>query len=366
MIYADYNSTTPCPPEVAEAVRAALVDTFGNPSTRHTTYGRNARAIVDRARSLLASTVGAEEDELIFTSGATEACNLAIYGVATRLLRERPRFLAAATEHEAVLEPLRHIASVGGELVELEVDSEGRVKPFEVDEETALVCLMLANNETGVLQDVPAIAERVHAAGALLLCDTTQVLGKTPLNLKELGADFAVFSAHKAYGPKGVGALWKRRGLGISPQIRGGGQEAEMRSGTENVPALAGWATALELGLHDLTAKTERLESQLREALPALQINGAGADRLGGTSSLTLPGLPKGWLAQLRDVAASAGSSCASSDGKPSHVLAAMGVPEKDAANSIRVSLGRPTTNEDVDHIATRLIDGARKLLSTA
>jgi len=369
VIYADYNSTTPCPPEVVEAVRAALVDGFGNPSTRHTTFGRAARGIVDGAREALAARIGSEEDEIIFTSGATEACNLAIYGVATRLLGSRPCFFAAATEHEAVLEPLRHIGRSGGQFEEIAVDRNGRIDlhGLAFDDKTALVCVMLANNETGVLQDIPELAERVHAAGALLLCDTTQALGKMPLNVSELGADFCVFSAHKGYGPKGVGALWKRRGLGISPIIRGGGQEAELRSGTENTPGLAGWTAALGLddfGHFNLAEKTERLESQLRAALPELQINGTATKRLGGTSSLTIPGLPKGWLVQLRDVAASSGSSCASADGKPSHVLAAMGLSEKDAANSLRVSLGRPTTNENIDHIATRLIDGAKKLQS--
>lgn len=370
MIYADYNSTTPCMAEVIELMAEVQASAFGNPSSRHTIQGRAARAHIDTARSQLAAAIGARDDEITFTSGATEACNMAIYGVAQRLLARKPGLLVAATEHEAVLEPVRDCGRAGGTVIELPVDANGQVNlPAYEDalkqQPCSLVCIMLANNETGVLHDIACLAERAHEAGALFLCDTTQALGKIPIQMDALGADFAVFSAHKCYGPKGVGALWKRRGLSIDPLLRGGGQEAGRRSGTENVAGIAGFGLAVQSSCankHNMATLSQHLEKQLQAALPELRIHGKASPRIPGTSNIGLPGLRKGWLAQLSDVAASAGSSCASADGKQSHVLAAMGLNEKDAANAIRISLGHPTTMKNVDDIVQRLIAGANRL----
>ena len=374
MIYADYNSTTPIHPEVLERMCSILERDFGNPSTRHTPLGRAARGHIDQARQQFAAALRTHEDEVTFTSGATEACNLALLGVMERRLRERPKLLVAATEHPAILEPARACVQAGAQLTELRVDVHGRIdsEAFAeaMDEKVALFCLMLVNNETGVIQSRYAeMAQAAHEAGALVLCDATQALGKMDINLSALDVDFATFSAHKIYGPKGTGALWKRRGLSISPRIRGGGQEAGIRSGTENVAGIAGFGLAVErahgvLEAHQsfLTDHTRQLEAELAHEIDGLVIQGAAAERIPGTSMLTVPGLPKGWLSQLRNIAASSGSSCASGSGKTSHVLQAMGVKKSDAANSIRISLGQPTTKAEVKEIATRLIEGANRL----
>jgi len=374
MIYADYNATTPCLPEVADLMRQALLEDFGNPSNRATVLGRSARAHVDTARERISKAIGARSDEVIFTSGATEACNLAIFGVVERCLAPRPTILYSAVEHPAVLEPLKHCDNAGAQLEKIAVDAQGQIDlatfKTQLSREVGLVCIMLANNETGICQEqMSRLVDAARGAGAMVFCDATQVLGKLELNLESLGVDFAALSAHKCYGPKGVGALWKRKGLAISPQIRGGGQEAGLRSGTENVAGIAGFGLAAEIAHRELAthqahlqAMQNQLETTLLDALPGLQIHGLKTKRIPGTSMLTLPGLGRGWLTQLREVAASSGSSCASGTGKESHVLMAMGLSEKDAGNSIRISLGRMTTSDEVDIIAERLIDGANRL----
>jgi cysteine desulfurase len=372
MIYADYNATTPCLPEVVEAMRAALAEP-GNPSSRHHAPGRRAAAALDQARGSVAALIGAEPEQIVFTSGATEACNLAILGVAERLLAQRRRFVFSATEHPAVLEPHRRLRAAKAEVVKVGVDHQGRLDlgalEFAIDESTALVSVMLVNNETGVIHDVADASDAAHAVGALLLCDATQAAGRLPIDVTTLKADFVALSAHKLYGPQGVGALWIRRGLSLEPQILGGGQERGIRSGTHNLPGIVGFGVAAELARRDLAARrahlgtlTSRLEAALKSALPGLVIQGAATLRAAGTSFVTLPGLPRGWLAQLAEVAASSGSSCASGTGEPSHVLQEMGMSDADAANSVRISLGVPTTAADVDAIAAALIAGAKRL----
>jgi len=373
MIYADYNATTPCLPEVADLVRDCLCETYGNPSNRASLMGRNARAAIDTARGQVARAVGAAPDEIVFTSGATEACNTAILGVMERLLPVRPRILTSAIEHPAVCMPAEACTHAGAEWLELPVDAQGRLDinalKTTLNDKTALVCVMAANNETGVLQDIREIVRLSHAAGALVFCDMTQLPGKLPFSVHSEGVDFACFSAHKCYGPKGVGALYKRRGLALSPLIRGGGQENGLRSGTENVPGIAGFGLAADLAAREVNARrahlqrlTRLLESEIRRHLPDVIIQSEAADRLPGTSMFTLPGLNGKWLAQLSDVVASAGSACASLQEKPSHVLRAMGVDETLAARSLRISLGMPTTEAEIRTIAKRLIDGAHRL----
>jgi cysteine desulfurase len=230
---------------------------------------------------------------------------------------------------------------------------------------------MAANNETGVLQPVEEVVKLAHAAGALVFCDMTQMPGKLPFNVHTLGVDFACFSAHKCYGPKGAGAFYKRRGLALSPLIFGGGQEQGLRSGTENVPGIVGLGMAMDRAgreVHQRKAHLERLtrslESQVRSRLPRVVIQSQGADRLPGTSMFSLPGIRGKWLAQLPGIIASSGSACASLQGKPSHVLRAMGVDETTAMNSVRISLGTPTHEPEVREIAQSLIRGGEKLLA--
>lgn len=376
MIYADYNATTPCLPDAARLMTRMLCEDFGNPSNRASLFGRTARGAIDLAREQMARAAGAFPDEVIFTSGATEACNMAIFGVMERLMRERPRILTSAIEHPAVCMPAEACASAGAEWIEIPVDGRGRLDLEALTEAlaspTALVCVMAANNETGVRQNIAEVVKRAHAAGALVFCDMTQLLGKVPFSVHTEQVDFACFSAHKCYGPKGIGALYKRRGLALSPLLRGGGQENGLRSGTENVPAIAGFGLAADLAAREVNVRrahlqklSTQLESEVRRRIPGVVIQSAEAERIPGTSMFSCPGLRGKWLAQLSGIVASSGSACASLQEKPSHVLQAMGVDPETAARSIRISLGMPSTPADVRQIAQALAKGAEKLRET-
>jgi cysteine desulfurase len=371
VIYADHNATTPCLPEAAAAVAQALLVDFGNPSARHHVAGRAALSLVDGARASVAALLRVRSEELLFTSGATESCNLAITGMAGRLLPQRPVFVALAVEHPAVLAPLERLAAYGAEIRLIPVRTDGSVDlaaaAAAIDKRTALVAAMLVNNETGVIHDVPALAALAHAVGALVLCDITQAPARMAVDLPALGCDLAALSAHKLYGPKGVGALWLRRGLALDPLQVGGGQERGLRAGTLNVPGIAGFGVAAQVAharlndrMQHLRALSAALETMLASALPGLVIH--GAQRVPGVAMLTLPGLRHGWLTQLVNVAASAGSACASGTGEASHVLTALGVNHEDARNSIRISLGESTTDSEVSAIADALIRGVRRL----
>jgi cysteine desulfurase len=379
-VYADYNATTPCLPAVVAAMAAALARP-GNPSARQHGAGRAAAAAVDAARQDVAALINARPEELLFTSGATESCNLAIIGAAEPLLARRPRFITVASEHPAVLAPHRKLAEAGAEVIVLPVGRDGRLDPAALaaalgpatDERTALVSVMLVNNETGVIHDLPAIAEAAHARGALVFCDAAQAPGRLAVDVAALGVDLLGVSAHKLYGPTGVGALWLRRGLTLAAQLHGGGQERGLRAGSLNVAGIVGFGVAARLARAEagarpwhLTALTARLESGLRAALPDLVIQGAAAPRAPGTTMATLPGLPRGWLANCPGIAAANGSSCASGANQPSHVLLAMGVDKADAGNSLRLGLGLPTTQEEVDRIVAEVAAGAARLRRTA
>lgn len=374
MIYADYNATTPCLPEIADRMRELLCGDFANPGNRASLAGRRARGAIDTAREQVARAVGASPDEILFTSGATEAANTIILGVMERMMSERPRILSSAIEHPAVCMPAEFCGRAGADWMELPVDSRGRLDMACLKEAlkqpTALVCVMGANNETGVLQDLSEVARLSHAAGALVFGDLTQMLGKLPFSVHTLDLDFACFSAHKCYGPKGVGAIYKRRGLALSPLIRGGGQEEGLRSGTENVPGIAGFGMAADRAAREVNQRkahlqrlTRLLEGQVASRLPGLVIQSAAAERLPGTSMFSMPGMRGKWLPQLPDIVASSGSACASLQGKPSHVLRSMGVDPETALRSVRVSLGIPSTEAEVRQIAKRLVEGAEKLL---
>jgi cysteine desulfurase len=369
VIYADHNATTPPLPEVVQAMRAALEDGWGNPGSRQHAIGRRALATLDAARHAVADLLGARDQEVVFTSGATEALNLAILGLGERVLATRPRLVTCATEHPAVLEPLRRLSEAGAEVVVLPVDGHGRLDPQHlaaaVDARTGLLCLMLANNETGVVHDIAAAAAVARQHGALLVCDATQAVGKIAVDVAALDIDALACTAHKFYGPQGCGALWLRRGLGLSAQLHGGGQERSLRPGTHNLPGIAGFAAAciaaqrdLETRRAQLTARSAQLEARLRILIPDVVVHGAEVQRIAGTSLLTIPDLPPGWLATLSNVAASGGSTC--SAGQGSDVLRAMGCTQ--AGNAIRLGLGIATTADQVEAIAQELARGAAAL----
>ena len=377
-IYADNAATTPCLPDVAEAVAEACVTHYGNPSSTHYSLGRQARAIIDDTRQSLAKIIGIERaDEISFTSGATESCNMAIMGVIQRCIKTRPRIIAMDTEHPAVLQPLSQLTLAGADVQTVKCEGNGQMNIDHLqslcNEKTAIVCAMLVNNETGVLQNLNRIGSIAHAAGALVLCDATQALGKVPIENLQHNVDFLAFSAHKCYGPKGVGALWTRRHLSIAPLLLGGGQERARRSGTENVPGIAGWLAALNhlqgprgAQIEKITRLHKLLEATISDALPEVSINGHDSPRAPGFTSLTLPGLRRGWLAQLHGICASGGSSCASGQNKPSRVLETYGRSREDAANSLRLSLGIHNTDDEVAEIAERVIAGALRLKETS
>ena len=380
VIYLDCNASTPCDPRVVEAMTPFFGGVFANPSSRNHGPGRDAFTALETARATVARCLGARSaTEVVFTSGASEGNNLALIGAANALGDRRRHLVTQATEHPSVLEPLRWLERSGWELTVVGVDSEGRIRLDELEQafrdDTALLSLMLANNETGTIQPVRGAAELAHRHGALLHCDAAQGAGKIEVDVNDLGADLLTVSGHKVYGPKGIGALYIRRRtppLKLAPVIHGGGHEHGLRSGTPNVPGAVGLARALEIardGLADEAARTaalrDRLEHRIREGVDNSIVNGSIAHRLPGTSNLSFDGIEgDALLASLPDLAVSTGSACASNHPGASPVLRAMGVSKALASASIRISLGRSTTEDEVGLAGQRIIDEVVRLRS--
>ncbi|MCU0625442.1 MAG: cysteine desulfurase [Gemmatimonadaceae bacterium] len=378
-IYLDHAATTPVREEVLAAMTPYFSVRFGNPSSSHR-VGREARAAFDEARERIAACLGAHADEIVFTSGGTESDNLAILGT-WRVLRTRGRdvVVTAPTEHKAVLEVAHHVADEGGTERLLDVDDEGRVRPealdAALDARVAVCAVMWINNETGVVQDVPAITERVKAAGALMHTDAVQAFGKLPIDLRTLPVDLLAMSGHKLGGPKGIGALFVRRGTPLAPLLHGGAQDRGRRPGTENVAAAIGLAVAAERALAERAHEWARLEA-LRDALqrtvlarvPDAVVHSAGAPRAPHILNLSVPGTDSESLLMALDLAgicASGGSACQSGSVGTSHVLAAMGVSRELAAGAVRLSLGALTTDDDVTRVGEvfpALVEKARRL----
>ena len=346
MVYLDHNATTPVLPEVAEAMTQALAR-LGNASSVHG-FGRDARRSVEDARESVAALVGARPAEVVFTSGGTEANNLALRGAG------RERVLISGVEHVSVLD------AVPGALT-IPVDGDGVVDIGALDAllaasvGPALVSVMLANNETGVVQPVAKIARAAHHFGALVHCDAVQGAAKIPIDMSSLDVDMLTLSAHKMGGPQGIGALIVRDGTPLRPEARGGGQERRRRAGTENVPAIVGFGVAAAAGwaaeAQRLCRLRDGLESRIAGVCGVSRVFGAGAERLPNTSCVSMPGVTSETQVMALDlagVAVSAGSACSSGKVEPSHVLAAMGVVSGLASTAIRVSLGRTTTENDV------------------
>jgi len=378
VIYLDHNASTPCDPRVVEAMLPFFSDVFANPSSRNHGPGRDAFTALEEARAAVAHCLGARSaTEIVFTSGASEGNNLALIGAARALVDSRQHLITQATEHPSVLEPLRWLRASGWELTVVGVDGDGSIRLDELDEalseDTTLVSLMLANNETGTIQPVREAAEMAHAHGVLLHCDAAQGAGKIAVDVEALEADLLTVSGHKVYGPKGAGALYIRRRtplLTLSPVIHGGGHESGLRSGTPNVPGAVGLAHALEIARNALgeeservTALRNRLENRIVDAVEGCTVNGSTVHRLPGTSNLSFAGIEgDALLASLPDLAVSTGSACASNHPGASPVLRAMGVSKALASASIRISLGRFTTEEQVDRAARRIDDEVTRL----
>lgn len=357
----DYAATTPTDPRVLEAMRPYFTEVFGNASSVHS-FGQEARAAVDRARRTLAEALGCQPSEVVLTSGATEADNWAVVGVALAHEAKGRHLVVSSVEHRAVLEPARWLASRGWEVTFLPVDRHGRVDPDDVRralrDDTVLVSVMHANNEVGTVQPVAEVARVARERGVLVHTDATQTLGALPVRVDELGVDLLSASAHKRYGPKGVGLLYVRRGVRVEPLLRGGSHERGRRAGTENVPAIVGFGKAVELALADREAEQARVRA-LRDRLVCglLELEGAvltghPSERLANNAHLCFEDVESESLLlalDLRGVAASSGSACTAGSLEPSHVLRAMGVPRELAAGALRLTLGRWTTQAEVD-----------------
>jgi cysteine desulfurase len=364
MIYLDNQATTPCDPCVVAAMLPFFTERFGNAHSAEHAMGHDAETAVEAARAQIAALIGAEPREIVLTSGATESNNIAIKGAARYAASqgsERRRVVTVATEHKCVLESAADLQAEGFDPVFLPVGADGLVDPAALQaalaEPTVLVSVMAANNETGVLQDLPRLAAMAHAAGALFHTDAAQALGKVPFDVA--GIDLASLSAHKVYGPKGVGALYVRRRprARLQPLFSGGGQERGLRSGTLPTPLVVGFGEACRIaGLEMATEATrigslrDRLLAGLQQRLPGLRVNGSMAHRLPGNLNVTLPHTDA--LDAMRaapELCVSTGSACSSAEVAASYVLAAMGLSAAAAARSLRVGLGRFTSADDVD-----------------
>jgi cysteine desulfurase len=360
-IYLDHNATTRPHAAVRELVARLQADVFGNASSLHW-FGQQARRALDRAREQTAALIHAQPDEIVFTSGGTEANNHALLGLAA--LRGAPgHAITSRIEHQAVLNPCRHLEERGWRVTYLNADEQGRVDPAAVETaitpDTAFVSLMLANNDTGVLQPVREVAAPAHARGVAVHTDAVQAVGKIAVDVRELGVDALSLSGHKLYGPKGVGALYLRHGVAIPPLLRGGHHEQHRRAGTENVPAIAGFGLACELAAAELAGRMaraaawrDRLEQGIRERFPWARINGHPTLRLPNTLHVSFPGLDNEVLLlslDLLGVAASGGSACTAGNQEPSHVLLAMGRSLEEARGALRFSFGEDNTDADVD-----------------
>jgi cysteine desulfurase len=382
LIYLDHHATTPVDPRVLEAMAPYWSEDFGNAASRTHRYGWRAEAAVELARERLAAAIGASDPrEIVFTSGATESDNLALQGVLRAHEGAGDGLVTATTEHAAVLDTARALERRGARLAVLPVDAEGCVDPSAVaqaiDARTLLVSVGAANGEIGTLQPLAEIGRVCAERDVLFHSDAAQAVGKIPLDVEALGIDLLSFSAHKLYGPKGVGALYVRRRrrsgsrVRVEPLVFGGGHERGLRSGTLPVPLIVGFAAAVELCLAEreaeaarLGALRDRLEARLAEALPGVERNGPAAERrLPANLNVSFEGVAADALiAQLEDLALSTGSACSSARPEPSHVLAALGLPKERIRGAVRVGLGRGTSEADVERAAERIVTEVRRL----
>jgi cysteine desulfurase len=376
-IYLDHNATTPLDPRVLEAMLPVLREGFGNPSSLHW-HGQQARALLDESRAQVARLIGATPSEIVFTAGGTEADNMALRGVAAMAREPRRKIVYSAIEHHAIVNTGKALAEEGWPVAVARVGADGLLDLDDlrarVDDTTAMVAVMRANNETGVIQPVAEAARIAHAAGALLHCDAVQAAGKIPIDVRALGVDTLALSAHKLYGPKGVGMLYVRRGTRLKAWVRGGSQERNRRAGTENVAGIVGFGCAAALAVDDLAGEAPRL-SALRDrmeerllAIPGSRRNGDGP-RVPNTSNISFEGIEAESLLMALDlagIAVSTGAACAAGAVEPSHVLRGMGLPLERVQGSIRLSLGRSTTVAMIDRATDAIAAAVAKQRSVS
>jgi len=377
--YFDFNATTPVDPRVAQAMIPALTEVFGNSSSIHGP-GQDAKRVIEQARRQVGDLLGCSSKDVVFTSGGTEADNLAILGAVRADPRDKKHVITSALEHPAVLETCRWLEHEGVEVTVLESGADGVVSPESVAEalrpETVLVSIMTANNETGVVQPIREIARLAHEAGALMHTDAVQATGKIAIDVEESGVDLLALSGHKFYGPKGVGALYVRPGTKLAKVQLGGTHERGLRPGTMNTAAIVGLGKAAELAREDLEADAARLsqlrdklESGVRERVGDVWVNCAESERVPNTANIGFEGVegePLLIALDLKGVAVSSGAACSSGAVEPSHVLVGLGLPKHRARSCLRFSLGRMTTEEDVDALLELLPEAAARLRKLA
>lgn len=375
MIYLDYNATTPVHPEVRRAINVFLDEGFGNPSSSHA-KGRTAKAAVDEARAEVAMAIGAKAAEIYFTGSATEANNLAILGVCQAAPAQRRRIVISAVEHPAVLEPALHLAGQGWDLKIAPVGSDGRLDLKALaalleEAPTALVSVMLANNELGTLQPVVGVGELARRHGALFHVDAAQAMGKVDVDVDVMQADLLTIAGHKMYAPKGIGALYVRVGTPIKPLQFGASQERGLRPGTENVAYIFGLAMAAKHTFQTTEARSrmarlrDQLQAHLIESIPGLTLNGSQEHRLPNTLHVSLPTVnARALIAELAEqVAMSPGAACHSDDDQePSGVMKAIGASTQQANGALRISLGYDTTEEEIQSAGRQIVDTFRRL----
>lgn len=376
-VYLDNNATTPMDPRVLDAMLPFFTENFGNAASRNHPFGWKAEEAVEYAREQIAQLIGADPKEIIFTSGATEADNLAIKGVFEMYASKGNHVITCVTEHKAVLDTCKHIERQGGEVTYLQVNNEGLIDLAALEAAirptTILIAIMYANNEVGVIQPMRAISELARKNGILLFSDAVQAVGKIPVNVQQDGIDLMAFTAHKMYGPKGIGALYVRRKnprVKVTAQMDGGGHERGMRSGTLNVPGIVGFGKACELARQDMekdAARLSQLRDKLEKALLQIEesyVNGSRAHRLPHVTNISFKyvegeGLMMGFN---KNIALSSGSACTSASLEPSYVLKALGLGDDLAHSSLRFGLGRFTTEEQIDYTIKAVTDTVLKL----
>lgn len=376
-IYLDYSATTPCDPRVVERMLPFFTDTFGNAASRSHAFGWTAEAAVEEAREQVAQLIGAHPKELLWTSGSTEANNLAIKGTAQMYKQKGMHLITAVTEHKAVLDPMKYLETQGYKVTWLEVDAKGHVDLKELEaaitDETILVSLMAANNEIGTMHPIREIGAICKKKGTLFHTDATQQVGKTAIDVIADNIDLLSLSAHKMYGPKGVGALYVRRKnprVRLTSQMDGGGHERGMRSGTLNVTGIIGLGEAARICREEMDSEAAklsilraRLQDRIYKELPDAVLNGDADHRLPHMTNISFPYVEgESLLMGIKEVAVSSGSACTSASLEPSYVLKALGLVDELAHSSIRFSLGRFTTAEEVDFAADRLITEVKRL----